>query len=94
MVGVPDDRWGERVVAIVQARPGAAPSLADLQDHARSQIAGYKLPRDLVGAPEPGRALAVGQGGLPVGQGRRMKSMTDAGTEDAVANVADTGERA
>ncbi len=48
VVGVPDDRWGERVVAIVQARTGSQPSLDDLKDHARTHIAGYKLPRELL----------------------------------------------
>ena len=48
VVGVPDDRYVERVAAIVQSRPGAEPSLEDLQDHARDKLAGYKLPRQLV----------------------------------------------
>jgi acyl-CoA synthetase (AMP-forming)/AMP-acid ligase II len=48
VVGVPDERWVERVAAIVQARPGAEPSLEELQDHARDKLAGYKLPRQLL----------------------------------------------
>ena len=48
VVGVPDVRWGERVVAVVQPRPGAAPTLAALQEHARTVLAGYKVPRELV----------------------------------------------
>jgi acyl-CoA synthetase (AMP-forming)/AMP-acid ligase II len=48
VVGVPDDRYVERVAAIVQARPGSAPSLEELQDHARDKVAGYKLPRELL----------------------------------------------
>jgi 3-oxocholest-4-en-26-oate---CoA ligase len=48
VVGVPDDRYVERVAAIVQSRPGAEPSLEELQDHARAKLAGYKLPRQLV----------------------------------------------
>jgi 3-oxocholest-4-en-26-oate---CoA ligase len=48
VVGVPDDRYVERVSAIVQARPGAAPSLAELQAYCREKLAGYKLPRQLV----------------------------------------------
>jgi len=48
VVGVPDDRWGERVVAVVQPKPGAAPTLEDLQMHCRELVAGYKVPRGLV----------------------------------------------
>jgi acyl-CoA synthetase (AMP-forming)/AMP-acid ligase II len=48
VVGVPDERWGERVVAIVQARAGAAPTLETVQQHGRNHLAGYKVPRELV----------------------------------------------
>ena len=48
VVGIPDDRWGERVVAVVQPRVGEIPTLEDLQEHARTQLAGYKVPRALV----------------------------------------------
>ena len=47
VVGVPDERWGERVVAVVQARPGDARRRSTtLQEHARAHLAGYKVPRD------------------------------------------------
>lgn len=45
VVGVPDELWGERVTAVVQAQPGTAPSLEALQAHCRSRLAGYKVPR-------------------------------------------------
>jgi len=48
VVGVPDERWGERVVAIVQSRTGTAPRLDALQLHSRAHLAGYKVPRDIV----------------------------------------------
>jgi fatty-acyl-CoA synthase len=48
VVGLPDPRWGERVVAVVQARDGVQPTLDALHDHARAQLARYKLPRDVV----------------------------------------------
>lgn len=48
VVGVPDNRWGQAVAAIVQTRDGAeAPTLDDLDAHCRSRIAGYKVPRHL-----------------------------------------------
>lgn len=47
VVGVPDERWGEKVAAVVQARPGATPTLDSIQEHCRALIAGYKVPRAL-----------------------------------------------
>jgi acyl-CoA synthetase (AMP-forming)/AMP-acid ligase II len=47
VVGATDERWGQRVAAVVQPRPGATPTLDDLSDHCRSCIAGYKVPREL-----------------------------------------------
>ena len=48
VVGLPDDRWGERVVAVVKPTPGASPDLEQLQEHARASLARYKVPRSLV----------------------------------------------
>jgi acyl-CoA synthetase (AMP-forming)/AMP-acid ligase II len=48
VVGLPDERWGERVTALVQPRPGRQPNLADLQAHCRNTIAGYKVPREML----------------------------------------------
>jgi 3-oxocholest-4-en-26-oate---CoA ligase len=48
VVGVPDPRWGERVVAVVQPREGETPVLDDLDAHVRTHVAGYKAPRELV----------------------------------------------
>jgi len=47
VVGVPDERWGSRVAAVVQPRPGQAITLEALAAHCRSHIAGYKVPREL-----------------------------------------------
>jgi acyl-CoA synthetase (AMP-forming)/AMP-acid ligase II len=47
VVGVPDERWGERVAALVQPREGKQPSLAEIDAHLRPLIAGYKVPREL-----------------------------------------------
>lgn len=47
IVGVPDDKWGERVAAVVQLRPGASLTLEELDGHCRPRISGYKIPRQL-----------------------------------------------
>ena len=47
VVGVPDEKFGERIAAIAALRAGAELSLAQLAAHARGQIASYKLPREL-----------------------------------------------
>jgi 3-oxocholest-4-en-26-oate---CoA ligase len=48
VVGLPDEQWGERVVAVVRAVDGATPTLEELQAHVRATLAGYKVPRSLV----------------------------------------------
>ena len=47
VIGVPDERWGERVHAVVVPRPGQAPTLEALREHTAELIAGYKCPRSL-----------------------------------------------
>jgi 3-oxocholest-4-en-26-oate---CoA ligase len=47
VVGAPDERWGQTVAAIVALREGRTLDLAALQEHCRTKIAGYKLPRQL-----------------------------------------------
>jgi acyl-CoA synthetase (AMP-forming)/AMP-acid ligase II len=48
VVGVPDERWGSEVVAVVSARPGWELTLDELGRHCHERLAGYKVPRDLV----------------------------------------------
>jgi fatty-acyl-CoA synthase len=45
VVGVPDERWGHRVSAVVQARNGRGVDFAGLEEHVRQSLAGYKIPR-------------------------------------------------
>ncbi|MFE4530267.1 acyl-CoA synthetase [Streptomyces anulatus] len=49
VAGVPDERWGNRVAAVVQLREDAkALTLEAVQAHCRTRLAGYKIPRALV----------------------------------------------
>jgi acyl-CoA synthetase (AMP-forming)/AMP-acid ligase II len=45
VVGVPDQRWGERVTAVVQPVDGATVTPDELIAHCKQQIAGHKVPR-------------------------------------------------
>ncbi|MGE0231212.1 MAG: long-chain fatty acid--CoA ligase [Flavobacteriaceae bacterium] len=47
VIGAPDDKWGERVVAIAVLRPGASLTLEDLRDFCGGRLARFKLPREL-----------------------------------------------
>jgi acyl-CoA synthetase (AMP-forming)/AMP-acid ligase II len=47
VVGVPDERWGERVTAVIAPRGDARPTVEELRDHARSVLAAYKLPKEV-----------------------------------------------
>jgi long-chain acyl-CoA synthetase len=47
VIGVPDERWGETVKALVVPRPGSAVSADELGAFARERLAGYKLPRSV-----------------------------------------------
>ncbi|MFD2418908.1 acyl-CoA synthetase [Amycolatopsis pigmentata] len=55
VLGVPDERLGQRVAAIIQGRPGQQPDLAAVEAHVRTEIAGYKVPRTIWLAKEIGR---------------------------------------
>src|SRR5262249_13340697 len=48
VIGVADADWGERPVAVVVLKPGAALSLEALQRHCRKKLAGFKVPKDLL----------------------------------------------
>jgi acyl-CoA synthetase (AMP-forming)/AMP-acid ligase II len=48
VVGVPDERYGERVVAVVQASAGCRVDGEALRASCRGRLAGYKVPRQIV----------------------------------------------
>lgn len=48
VIGIPDERWGNRVAAVIQPRPGTRPSDDSIQQHVRQHLAGFKVPRSIV----------------------------------------------
>jgi long-chain acyl-CoA synthetase len=53
VIGVPSDEWGEAVHAIVVLREGAEATDAEIIDHAREYIAGYKVPKAVTFRSDP-----------------------------------------
>ena len=53
VIGIPSERWGEQVHAIVVLRPGTSATEDELIAHARTTIAGYKAPKSVEFRAEP-----------------------------------------
>jgi len=47
VVGIPDERYGQAVAAVVELREGAMLELEELREFLRAHLSGYKLPRSL-----------------------------------------------
>ena len=47
VIGLPDEKWGERVVAVVVPKPGATVSAEDIVAFACGRLARYKVPRQV-----------------------------------------------
>lgn len=47
-IGLPDERWGEQVVAVVVLRQGMTLTEEEMMAHCRTLLAGFKVPRRLV----------------------------------------------
>jgi acyl-CoA synthetase (AMP-forming)/AMP-acid ligase II len=56
VVGTPDERFGEQVTAVVQARSGAHLDPAELAAFAAQSLARYKLPKTIVAVDEMTRS--------------------------------------
>jgi len=61
IIGVPDEKWGERVHAVVYPKPEKTLTIEELSAFCRDQIAGYKIPRSLELHDKPMPRSAAGK---------------------------------
>jgi fatty-acyl-CoA synthase len=47
VIGIPDDKWGETIKALIVLRPGAEVTEQDLLNHCRATLAHFKCPRSV-----------------------------------------------
>jgi fatty-acyl-CoA synthase len=56
VVGVPDEKWGEAITALVELAPGAVPEHQELIDHVKGRLAAFKAPKAIIVVDTVGRA--------------------------------------
>jgi fatty-acyl-CoA synthase len=56
VVGVPDEKWGEAITAVVEPHPGASVEEADVIAHVKNRLAAYKAPKRVLSVETIGRA--------------------------------------
>lgn len=52
VIGMPDEKWGEKVVAVVQPRAGTTPDPKDVAAHVKSRIGSIKAPKEVLVWPD------------------------------------------
>ena len=56
VVGIPDEKWGEAITAMVEPHPGGKVDEAELVTHVKSRLAAYKAPKRVLTVDTMGRA--------------------------------------
>ena len=74
VIGMPDDKWGEAVKAIVVMKPGKTATATDIINFTRERIAGFKTPKtvDFIdgAAAQPSGKILGGTCATPTGRAR------------------------
>jgi acyl-CoA synthetase (AMP-forming)/AMP-acid ligase II len=76
VLGIPDVRLGERVVAAVVLAPGARAGAEQLQSHCREQLARYKVPERIafvVGLPRNAMSKVIKRRLAPLFEARERE---------------------
>ncbi|MGZ4487353.1 MAG: acyl-CoA synthetase [Nocardioides sp.] len=79
VVGVPDEKYGQAVAAVVELREGASLELTELRDYLRQHLSGYKLPRALTVVDRVPRN-ATGKAQYPAAKEMAMATHTTGAT--------------
>jgi acyl-CoA synthetase (AMP-forming)/AMP-acid ligase II len=82
VVGVPDARWGERVVALVEPRAGRTIDPEAIDRGVRNHVAGYKAPRDILVVD----AIVRSPSGKPDYRWGKATAISRLGADTAVAS--------
>lgn len=61
VIGVPDEKWGNLVRAVVHLKPGMKASEEDIKEHCRRHVARYQVPKSVVFAASLPREVAYGK---------------------------------
>ncbi|MFT7393606.1 MAG: acyl-CoA synthetase (AMP-forming)/AMP-acid ligase II [Candidatus Azotimanducaceae bacterium] len=56
VVGLPDEKWGESITALIETHPGASVESQELRDHVKANLAAYKAPKAVFEIDTVGRA--------------------------------------
>ncbi|HEY0903241.1 MAG TPA: acyl-CoA synthetase [Marmoricola sp.] len=76
VVGLPDEKYGQAVAAVVEARDGQTVELEELREFLRASLSGYKLPRALTVVPEIPRN-ATGKAQYPRAKELALQAQTE-----------------
>lgn len=78
VVGLPDDKYGQCVAAVIEAREGHDVQLDELREYLRAHLSGYKLPRALTVVPQIPRN-ATGKAQYPKAKEMALAERTTVG---------------